>query len=130
MNKTEIAALLTVIVSLDRRKVGHSDVEAWLGTLGDLRFEESRDAAVQHYAHSTEWLMPAHIRRLCLASRQDTAMRALPEADGDLVSRPEWVTATALRYKLKQREINAQRKAEGKRPFYGLTVMHPRDGRP
>ena len=130
MNKTEIAALLTVVVSIDRRKVGHADVEAWLGTLGDLRFNECRDAAVKHYAHSTDWLMPAHIRRLAVAARQDVAMRALPAGGDDLVARPDWVSATALRYKLQQREINAKRKAEGREPHYGDTVMHGMDGRP
>lgn len=130
MNKTEIAALLTVVVSIDRRKVGHADVEAWLGTLGDLRFEECRDAAVKHYAHSTDWLMPAHIRRLAVAARQDVAMRALPEGEVDLVTRPLWVTQTAAKHKAEQREINAQRKRDGLAPYYGKTVMHGSDGRP
>lgn len=129
MNRTECAQLLTVITSFDRRTLGEADVIAWHGTLGDLTFDECRAAVVKHYAEQTEWAMPAHVRRLALAARQDAAMRALPGSHDDLVPMPEWFGTTVEQHKLRQRALNEQRKVDGERPSYGETVMRPIDGR-
>lgn len=130
MNRAECAQLLTVISSYDRRTLGEADVIAWHGAIGDMSFEECRDATVKHYALQTDWLMPAHIRRLTLAARQDAAMRALPSNPNDLVTKPEWFDTTAAQHKARTREDNRLRKERGERPYYGETVMRPSDGRP
>lgn len=130
MNRAEIAELLTVIATLDRRTLGESDVIAWHGTLGDLRAQECKDAAVRHYAESTDWLMPAHIRRRVLASRQDSAMRQAIEGRDDLVPMPEWFHTTVAEHKSRTREANLQRKERGDAPRYGETVYVARDRQP
>lgn len=129
MNRAECAQLLTVISSYDRRTLGEADVIAWHGTLGDLRFDECRDAVVKHYAQQTDWLMPAHVRRLVLAVRQDQAMRALPGGGDDLVPMPEWFQTTVEQHKQRTRAANEERKERGERAKYGQTVMRPIDGR-
>lgn len=129
MNRSECAQLLTVVASYDRRTLGEADVIAWHGTLGDLTFDECRDAVVKHYAQQTDWVMPAHLRRLALAARQDAAMRALPGSRDDLVPMPSWFAVTVEQHKLRTRAANEERKAAGERPDYGQTVMRPLDGR-
>lgn len=138
MNKAECAQLLTVVATYDRRTLGETDVVAWQQALGDLRFEECRDAVVKHYATATDWVMPAHVRRLVLAARQDNAMRALPARD-DLVPQPSWFRSTVEEHKKRTRALNEERWKPGKGPmpavrddrgYFGETVMRPSDGRP
>lgn len=130
MNREECAALLTVVASYDRRSLGEADVIAWHGAIGDMTFEECRDATVKHYASQTDWLMPAHVRKLALAARQDAAMRALPSGGTDVVTKPDWFDTTAAQHKARTREENLARKARGERPYYGETVMRPSDRMP
>jgi hypothetical protein len=63
MNRSETALLLGAIAGRDRRIVGDADVLAWHEDVGDLGFEEARAAVSRHFRESTEYLMPAHIRR-------------------------------------------------------------------
>lgn len=139
MNRAECAQLLTVIASYDRRTLGEADVISWQGAIGDLSFDECRDAVVKHYAQQTDWLMPAHVRRLALAARQDAAMRSLPQGGSDLVTQPDWFRTTVEQHKLRTREANKDKWKPGKGPVpkdredrgdYGETVMRPSDGRP
>lgn len=130
MNRAECAQLLTVIASYDRRTLGEADVISWHGAIGDLSFEECRDAAVKHYATQTDWLMPAHVRRLAVATRQDAAMRELPVGGSDLITKPDWVDTTAAHWKAQTREENRLRKERGEPPYFGETVMRPSDMRP
>lgn len=129
MSPADCAKLLTVITSFDRRTLGEADVHAWMGAVGDLTFDECRNAVVKHYAQQTEWVMPAHVRRLALAARQDEAMRALPGDPGDLVPQPDWFRATVAEHKRRQHALNEQRKERGEPLSYGDTVMRPIDGR-
>ncbi len=62
MKPTEAAALLTVAAAYDNRKPDADQAKAWAMALDDLRFEDCRDAIVNHYRAGTEWLMPGHIR--------------------------------------------------------------------
>lgn len=61
MTPAEAAVLLAIATSFDRRTVGKSDAQAWAAALPTITFAEAKDAAVEHYANSTAWLMPAHI---------------------------------------------------------------------
>lgn len=62
MNTTEASSLLAICSSFDNRKPNPETVTAWLAVMGDLRFEDCRDAVLAHYATSREWIMPADIR--------------------------------------------------------------------
>lgn len=87
MGLEEISALLAVIAATDRRKVGETDILTWHAAIGDLDFIEARSAVWQHFGHSTEWLMPAHIRRIVKGNREiarrtdDTVKRQIEAAD-------------------------------------------------
>lgn len=65
MKKSEVALLLGACAARDSRTVGDADVLAWFEDLGDLDFEDARQAVSMHYRESTDRIMPAHIRRVC-----------------------------------------------------------------
>lgn len=94
MTRAEVAMLLGLAAARDRRTVGETDVAAWHTDLGDLTFEEAREALNQHFRESTAWLMPAHLRDLVRVARSRKQPHhealALPsrfEADDDRVAR-------------------------------------------
>lgn len=64
MTPQEAAALLTVAAAFDNRKPDKDAAMAWSLTLHNLPFLDCRDAIVQHYRKSTDWLMPAHVVEL------------------------------------------------------------------
>lgn len=57
----EAAALLGIAASFDNRKPDPDAALAWSVALTGLRFEDCRDAIVQHYIRSKEWLMPTDV---------------------------------------------------------------------
>lgn len=61
MRKSQVADVLTLAASFDARTVGNADVEAWFLAIGDLDFEETMAAVIEHYKTSTDRLMPAHL---------------------------------------------------------------------
>lgn len=64
MNLSEAADLLTAMSAFDRRTIGDGDVIAWQAVLSDAPFGDCLEAVKRHYAEHTEWMMPAHVRRL------------------------------------------------------------------
>lgn len=104
--------------------------DAWLGILGDLTFAECHNALVRLGKTQSHIPAPADIRRLVLADRQDTAMRALPSGDTDLVQKPEWFDAVMRQALEETREKNRQREERGERPTFGQTITKPSDHRP
>lgn len=70
MTKRQVSDLLNLIVSVDGRRMNEHTPAAWQGILGDLGFEDCRDAILAHYQDSTDWLTPAHIRKRVKAVRQ------------------------------------------------------------
>jgi len=78
----EIIDLLTCAAAYDRRTAGDADVDAWLAAIGDLDFQDARQAVIAHYTESSDWLMPVHIKRRVAAMRArrvtDTRMPAPP----------------------------------------------------
>jgi hypothetical protein len=61
MKPTEAAALLTIAAAYDNRKPDADQAKAWAMALNNLRFEDCRDAIVEHYQRSREWLMPVDV---------------------------------------------------------------------
>lgn len=84
MTRSEIALLLGLAAARDNRRVDEVMVAAWHEDLGDLDFADAREALRRHYRESTERVMPAHIRQLVRAIRQERRrgspheIRALP----------------------------------------------------
>lgn len=61
MSKKEIAALLAIAAAFDNRKANEDAVLAWLSALEHLTFNDCREAIVNHYQESREWIMPVDI---------------------------------------------------------------------
>lgn len=61
MTPTEAAALLTICAAYDNRRPDPDAAKAWAMALDGLRFEDCREAIVQHYRASREWIMPADV---------------------------------------------------------------------
>lgn len=63
MDMRETAAVLAMVSALDARKVyGEVDAQAWNAVIGDLRFEDCRDAVIAHYQESPHPITPADVR--------------------------------------------------------------------
>jgi hypothetical protein len=69
MNRQEANMLLTAIAIGDNRTTDDDAVEYWRALLADTRLEDAMQALATHRRESTEWIQPAHIRRLVKAER-------------------------------------------------------------
>lgn len=84
MNLSETADLLTAMSAFDRRTIGDGDVIAWQAVLPDASFADCLEAVKRYYAEQTDWMMPAHVRRLVrdIVSEREMAARATGWAPG------------------------------------------------
>lgn len=79
MKPSDAARILAVAAAFDRRTVGETDAQAWADALDELDPRLCAAAVRQHYRHSTDWVMPAHVRtiiadhRKANRDREDTA---------------------------------------------------------
>lgn len=91
MDIRETAAVLAMISALDGRKAfGEIDAQAWHAVVGDLRFDDCRDAVIAHYRDSSYTLMPADLRAGVKKVRKDRIgdkVAPLPPVDPDDVER-------------------------------------------
>lgn len=62
MTPAQVAVILGLAALRDRRTVGDLEVQAWHQDIGDLDFDDAKEAVSRHYRLTTDWLMPAHIR--------------------------------------------------------------------
>jgi hypothetical protein len=84
MTLDEVYNLLTLIAARDNRSVGQGTALAWQDDIGDLDFDDCHAAVRCHFRESTDWLMPAHIRRIVKRLRDERLANsdlALPTAD-------------------------------------------------
>jgi hypothetical protein len=79
--------LLAVAQSFDRRTVGDFDAESWRRAMHGLDLDDCKQAIVEHFTLSTDWLMPAHVRHGVMRIRRDRLERTKeyepPDADPD-----------------------------------------------
>ena len=94
MNAEEASRLLAKCASYDRRKVGEADIIAWYQVLSDLDYDDCTAAVIAHYAETTDWIMPAHIRQRVKETRdkrlQDTE---IPPPPPELLDDPDAYSA-------------------------------------
>jgi hypothetical protein len=87
MKTSEAAALLTICAAYDNRKPDADQAKAWGMALDGLRFEDCREAIVQHYRGSREWIMPADVfaavRKTRTSRLEDVAPTPPPGLDPD-----------------------------------------------
>lgn len=87
MNRAEVAQLLAMASTYDKRTVGDADVIGWHAILEPVSFEDARLALLAHFGRSTDWMMPAHIVRgveRLHAVRLEAAGDALRDGTDDL----------------------------------------------
>lgn len=98
MTPAQGAMLLTVASSFDRRKPDEVAAQAWAIALKDWRFEDCRDAIVEHYNGSREWLMPSDVIRI-IKNRRWSRIQELGyvqpprELDGEPERETAWLKA-------------------------------------
>lgn len=80
MNITQVGEVLAKAAAYDRRTIGKADALAWYEALSDLDVDACLAAVAAHYRGSTEWLMPAHIRRHVDEARHKAALKAEAQA--------------------------------------------------
>lgn len=61
MTPAEAQMLLGIAASFDNRKPNEEAAIAWAAVLDDYDYTECRDAVVDHYRESREWIMPADV---------------------------------------------------------------------
>lgn len=69
MNAEEAGRVLAKCASYDRRKTSDADTIAWFQVLGDLAYDDCIAAIIAHYGDTSDWIMPAHIRRRVMEVR-------------------------------------------------------------
>ena len=62
MTPAEAQVLLSMASAFDNRKPDADAARAWSAALDGLRFDDCRDALIEHYKTSTDYLMPVLIR--------------------------------------------------------------------
>lgn len=68
MTPGDAARVLAACALFDNRKVPDNEdgellVEGWYAVIGDLPLNDALEAVRRHYRDSTEWIMPAHVRK-------------------------------------------------------------------
>lgn len=86
MNLDEIIELLQIVTSYDNRNVDPYMEASWLDAAHMARWtaHDANSAVRQHFANSTEWIMPGHITAIIRQKRSGPApfeeVMALPKA--------------------------------------------------
>lgn len=102
MTPAEAQVLLSMAAAYDNRKPDPDAAKAWAAALDDLRFEDCREALLAHYRDSTEWLMPAMVRRSVKRLRAARIAEHPPltppaDLDGDERATRKWLAAATRR---------------------------------
>lgn len=80
MTIEETIDILTAAAAFDRRTIGKADAVAWHAAIGDLDLDDCRAAVIAHYTDTTDWLMPAHVRKRVRAMRNERIASSIPPA--------------------------------------------------
>lgn len=75
MTPAEASIALGIAARIDNRQPSEAAALAWAEALPDITLEEAAWAIAEHRRTSTEWLQPAHIRRLVTDGRHTAAER-------------------------------------------------------
>src|SRR4051812_31388108 len=73
MDLAEAHDLLTIAAAYDNREPSAAADQAWAAALSHLAvdFDDARQAIIEHYAESTEWIKPAHVGARAQTIRAD-----------------------------------------------------------
>jgi hypothetical protein len=72
MREQQVRLLLAAAVAYDNRRPGDGNIRAWIEAAdrGRWNYEEALEALHQHYAESTDFLMPGHITQRLRSARR------------------------------------------------------------
>lgn len=73
MTPADAARLLAIAAVYDKRTIGEVEASAWADALDGLAPRDCAEAIKAHYADSTAWLMPAHVRERVAHRRREAA---------------------------------------------------------
>lgn len=76
MNINETTQALALAQAFDNRTVGEVNIRAWFSVLSEADAADVMAAIRDHYATTTEWIMPAHIRAAVSVMEQRRAAAA------------------------------------------------------
>lgn len=138
MNRAETAQLLAVIQTYDQRTVGETDVIAWHGVVGDLRFDECRDSVLAHYGEKTDRIMPANVRTFVQAARikaageerQQEIESRRPSSSQELVPMPDWFRSTVAEHRNRARAARKQAEDNDEPVSFGSAIVTALDSMP
>lgn len=84
MNIAETTQALALAQAFDNRTVGEVNIRAWFSVLSEADAADVMAAIRDHYAGTTEWIMPAHIRAAVsvMVQRRAAAAQATGWAPG------------------------------------------------
>ena len=63
MTHEEVAKLLTLASTIDKRKVDIPTVNGWFEVIGHLPYEPAVRAMWAHFRNTTDYLLPGHITK-------------------------------------------------------------------
>ncbi len=77
ITRAQAVRLITFAAAYDNREVGQAAAIAWCdsGNRARWTYTEAVEAIKEHYAATSDWVMPAHITTRIKEVRQDQAMR-------------------------------------------------------
>lgn len=84
MEWDDVVDVLTTAAAFDRRRTADADIQAWQAAFrakGITSRDDAIRAVAEHYADSTDWLMPAHVIRRVQAIR-DARVKAASDRGG------------------------------------------------
>jgi len=87
MKSSEVAKLLAMASAFDNRSVGEANVSAWAAALApDMPFPDAAEAVRQHFATTSDYLMPVHVNAYVRQLRRlrVSACQTVPEIPPDL----------------------------------------------
>jgi hypothetical protein len=85
----ETALVLAKAALVDMRTIGEPDVMAWHEILADVELNDALAAVTRHYRDSTDRIMPAHVRKLARAVKDDRTRLEAKAAPRELPGRFE-----------------------------------------
>lgn len=81
MNRNQVIDILKMVVAADRRTADSTDVDVWDAVIGELDFDRSRKAVLEHLREAPgKWIEPGHIRQRVKAAINDEIQRTDPDA--------------------------------------------------
>lgn len=146
MTPADMADVLSAAGIYDGRTIAEADVAAWHMAVGEYDRDDAMAAVVRHYADSTEWMKPAHLKQKILAIRNERAssqphwLRALPSrfevddardariARGVKMLAQSWTAESAESADAHGIALARARRERGKRPMQASPL--PRRGKP